>query len=546
MRSNTLYSGNVSLRGVVGAIALTMAGAGMVHSVFATEAPVVVAKAKTKASRPAPKTAVPATVQRTGAEEAPVTTVTELDVTIGKSHLINLSSPIARLSVGDPKVADVLVLSPKQLYVLGKTLGSTNVMLWDKLGRTTALIDVNVSREMGAFSSEVKKLVKQADVRVRSMGESLVLEGHVPDAMTASKVSDLADAFVGKKVVNMLTVDGVQQVMLEVKVAEINRTLAEKLGFDFTRQFTTADGAWTKVISGIFGGGAGKFNQNYNATQKIGPTDITLNGFLNSPVTMPLASSTVTVPAGSPASIAMNGQALQPTTTNMGTQDFTSWLIDAQKKDGLVKILAEPNIVAISGQEGSFLAGGEIMIPVPQAQGTVTLESKQFGVGVRFTPIVLEGGRIHMRVLPEVTDLVGFTTVATSGLGTAVLVPTLTTRRVSTTVELREGQSLAIGGLLQDGLREQINRFPVLGEIPILGALFRSSEFQKNKTELLIVVTPRLIKPLAPDYKLPTDGLKEPTRSEFLFGGQLEGKAETEKTAPDAPAAPAADGHQLK
>ena len=226
--------------------------------------------------------------------------------------------------------------------------------------------------------------------------------------------------------------------------------------------------------------------------------------------------------------------------------------VEGERGDGLVKILAEPNIVAISGQEGSFLAGGEIMIPVSQGNGTITLESKQFGVGVRFTPIVLEGGRIHMRVLPEVTDLVGFTSVATSGLGGAVLVPTLTTRRASTTVELREGQSLAIGGLLQDDVREQINRFPMLGEIPILGALFRSSEFQKKKTELLIVVTPRLIKPLAPDYKLPTDGFKEPTRSEFFPGGELEGKVETEKTAPDvpaasaAPAAPAADGHQLK
>lgn len=526
MRSNTLYSGNVSLRGMVGAIALTMAGAGMVHSVFATEAPVVVAAAKTKASRPAPKTAAPPVEKRAAAEEAPVATVTELDLTFGKSHLINLASPISRISVGDPKVADVLVLSPKQIYVLGTKLGSTNVMLWDKKERLTALIDVNVSREMGAFSSEVKKLVKQADVRVRSMGESLVLEGHVPDAMTASKVSDLADAFVGKKVVNMLTVDGVQQVMLEVKVAEINRTALEKLGVRF---------------------GLDHIGMGDSVSWSI------LSKFLSNPLVRDV--STTTTVGGTTQVVSLPNQyAVGPSLITGSKPGTTSKLfdLDAEKGDGLVKILAEPNIVAISGQEGSFLAGGEIMIPVSQGNGMVTLESKQFGVGVRFTPIVLEGGRIHMRVLPEVTDLVGFTSVATSGLGGAVLVPTLTTRRVSTTVELREGQSLAIGGLLQDDVREQINRFPMLGEIPILGALFRSSEFQKKKTELLIVVTPRLIKPLAPDYKLPTDGFKEPTRSEFFLGGQLEGKAETEKTAPDAPAAsaapaaPAADGHQLK
>lgn len=536
MRSITLYTGNVSMQGVVGAIALALAGTVMAQSAYAVEAPIVLAKATTKTNKAVRKSTPPPAVQEAHAEEAPIAMVTELDVTIGKSHLVNLPSPIARLSVGDPKVADVLVLSPRQIYVLGKTLGSTNVMLWDKRGRTTAVIDVNVSREMGAFSSEVKRLVKHADVRVRSMGESLVLEGHVPDAMTAGKVSDLADAFAGKKVVNMLTVDGVQQVMLEVKVAEINRTALEKLGVRFGLDHPGIGGGISWSI---------------------------LSKFLSNPVTRDV--TTTTVVGGVTQTVSLPNQYLTgPGMISGAKTGATNKLIDidAEKDDGLVKILAEPNIVAISGQEGSFLAGGEIMIPVPQAQGTVTLESKQFGVGVRFTPIVLEDGRIQMRVLPEVTDLVGFTTVATTGLGAAVLVPTLTTRRASTTVELREGQSLAIGGLLQDGVREQINRFPVLGEIPVLGALFRSSEFQKNKTELLIVVTPRLIKSLAPGYKLPTDGFKEPTRSEFLFGGKLEGKpAETpapetpapaKPATPDAsvpPAAPAqsdTDGHQLK
>lgn len=179
--------------------------------------------------------------------------------------------------------------------------------------------------------------------------------------------------------------------------------------------------------------------------------------------------------------------------------------------------------MAISGQEASFLVGGEVMIPVPQFAGVVTLQSRQFGVGLRFTPTVLEKGRINLLVSPEVTELVGFNTIATTGVGGVLAVPTFTTRRISTTVQLRDGQSLAIGGLLQDNINEQVSRFPVLGEIPVLGALFRSSNFKKNKTELMIVVTPRLIKPLPSDHKLPTDAFIQPNRAEFILEGKMEG-----------------------
>jgi pilus assembly protein CpaC len=220
-----------------------------------------------------------------------------------------------------------------------------------------------------------------------------------------------------------------------------------------------------------------------------------------------------------------------------GAKDFTSWIIDAQKQDGLVKVLAEPNIVAISGQEGRFLVGGEIMIPVTGREGEVTLESKEFGIGLSFTPTVLEEGRMNIRVSSAVTDLISINPVR------------LSARKAATTVQLRDGQSLAIGGLLQDNFREAVQRFPVLGEIPILGTLFRSSEYRKEKTELLIVVTPRLVKPLAPDYILPTDGFVEPSRSELLFGGKMEGgKSQTDQSAPKANAEPkpASGGFEMK
>ena len=483
------------------------------------------AKPAAKAKTPkAVKAAPPAAAPKADDGAIPVTAVSELNATIGKSAVINLERPVARISLGSSAVADVILLSPKQLYVLGKTVGSTNLILWDKEGRTAAVIDVNVSRELGALNSEIQKLVPGGNMRVRSMGGSIVLDGRVPDALTARKASDLAEAFVGKKPVDMLTVDGVQQVMLEVKVAEINRTLVDSLGAKFGLSHPSTGGGigWT-LLGDLLS------NPTTTTLPSVAPA---LQGG-----TSGFANPSVAATVGASTGVSVN----KPGATNRLLN------IDMLKQDGLLKILAEPNIVAMSGQEGGFLAGGEIFIPVPQGNGTITLESHTFGVGLKFTPTVLDSGRIHMRVAPEVTDVVGFTNVATTGLGSAVVVPTLTTRRASTTVELRDGQTLAIGGLLNDQVKEQVNRLPILGEIPIIGALFRSSQYQTDRTELIILVTPHLVKPLAGPTRLPTDGFKEPSRGEFFLEGKMEGTANpaAPQPAPAAPA-PADGGHQLK
>jgi pilus assembly protein CpaC len=285
----------------------------------------------------------------------------------------------------------------------------------------------------------------------------------------------------------MLQVGAPQQVMLEVKMAEISKNLLDQLGVAFN--FSRANG-----------------NVAYSLLKGFGVAD--LGGKL-----------TFT-----------NGQ--------------TSVTIDAEKKDTLIKVLAEPNIIAISGQEGSFLAGGQFFIPVPQAGaiggvGAITLEERNFGVGLRFTPTVLDDGMINLRVAPEVTELLS--TTIPIGVGTS---PTLSTRRVATTVQLRDGQSFAIAGLIRSNITEDIKRFPILGELPIIGALFRSSAFKDEKTELLFVVTPRLVKPLPPDYALPTDSFNQPSRTEFFIEGKLEGKPDVTVSVPQAApaAAPAAQG----
>ncbi|SFI27428.1 type II and III secretion system protein family protein [Nitrosomonas sp. Nm34] len=464
-----------------------------------------------------------------------------MDVTLGKSTLLRLPSPISRISVGNPGVADVTLINPSEVYILGKMIGTTNIILWAKGGQTR-VIDVTVLMDAVALQNKLQEIMpEEKDIHIRAAGDSLILSGSVANTIKADRAVALADTYMRTsvlgmmmslgggtqgsqggnaqggqggmlgmqvlreglqtdensagagaglgsiKIVNLLRVRDNQQVMLEVKVAEVNRTIAEKLGFDFARAARKAGSAWTQVMAGVIGGGAANL--------------LTAKG-LNANVDLGL-----------------------PRVSNATFEEATAFLVDAEKKDEMIKILAEPNIVAISGQEASFLVGGEIMIPIPSTN-QVRLLPKEFGIGVHFTPTVLEEGRINLKVSPEVSELVDITNVASTGLGQVLAIPTFTTRRVSTTVQLSDGQSLAIGGLLQDNFTEQVKRFPILGEVPVLGTLFRSSNYQSKKTELMIVITPRLIKPLQPDYPIPTDAFSTPDRGEFLIHGRMESRSD--------------------
>lgn len=423
----------------------------------------------------------------------------QVGVTVGKSTLLKLPAAATRISVGNPAVADVILLNPTEVYLLGKTVGATNVILWSKSGHST-VVDVIVAMDTAALQSKLQQLLPgEKNIKVSVAADSLVLTGTVSDAVKVDRAVALAVAYGGKKVVNFLQTGAPQQVMLEVKVAEVSKTLTDKLGAAF--QYGTKSGSWTYTL---------------------------LTTFLTGNQTGTLA--------GPGTASAVNAGGMK------------SMTLDAAKSDGLVKILAEPNIMAMSGQEGSFLAGGKIYIPVPQTSvggTTITLEEKEFGVGLKFTPTVLEGGRINLKVTPEVSELAGATQVG------AQFLPTITTRRAATTVQLFDGQSFAIGGLIKSNITEAITAFPGLGEIPILGALFRSSEFQSDRTELLFIITPRLVKPLPPDYALPTDGFIAPGRGEFFLGGKLEGAPKTESQPVAASAepkeqAPASGGFQMK
>jgi pilus assembly protein CpaC len=430
----------------------------------------------------------------------------------GKSTLLRLDAPVDRVSVGNPAVADVTIISPTELYLLGKSFGSTNVILWRKGGQTTA-IDVVIDIDAGLLQDKITQLLPgEKDIRVSAAADSVVLSGVVSSAMQVQQAAAIAESYVrninrglvlpvtagdanakagttitvgqstatgaaalnaaGARVINLLRVTAPQQVMLEVTVAEVSRTLLDKLGVQFN--WTRTNGSWIySVITGFLTNSAG--------------------------------------------------------TASISRASGNGVSFDAEKQDGLIKILAEPTIMAISGQEGSFLAGGKIFIPTASTNqlgfATITLTEKEFGVGLKFTPTVLDAGLIHLKVAPEVSELAQTGSPFTTVNGITSVLPSFTTRRAETSVQLYDGQSFAIAGLIKNNVTETVKRFPILGELPYIGALFRSSEFQSDKTELMFVVTPRLVKSVSPEPVLPTDSFTPPTRGEFFLEGRMEGSA---------------------
>jgi pilus assembly protein CpaC len=399
-------------------------------------------------------------------------------VLIHKSILIHLEEPVTRVSTGDPEIADILLINPTELYVLGKSLGTTNLVAWGKQGRGVPM-DIAVLIDTASLTTALHEILPdETQLHVSTIGNSIVLSGPIQDGYRAERAIALAESLSkDRKIINLMRTTAPQQVLLEVKIAEVSKTLVDQLGADYSMNHIAAGtGLGWGIAGGYLTGAAGI------------------------------------------------AQLLKPGLTTSGLK------LDANNKHEIVKVLAEPNIMAISGQEGSFLAGGKIYFPIPQGVAgsmSITLEEKEYGIGIRFTPTVLEDGRINLRVSPEVSDINQQGIVITAlGAGQSVL-PSITTRRASTTVQLRDGQTFAIGGLIKNNVIETVKRFPALGDLPILGALFRSSSFQNDKTELLFIITAHLVKPLGDEYRLPTDGFIPPGKIEFLINGRMEGQTPT-------------------
>ncbi|MFN2376860.1 MAG: type II and III secretion system protein family protein [Candidatus Binatia bacterium] len=413
-----------------------------------------------------------------------------LTITLGKSVVVESPVAITRASLASVEVADTVILSPRQIYVTGIGVGVTNLTLWQSETEIYKIYTISVRPDLSELKEQIYQLFpEETGVRVSTSREHITVSGTVSSPARLSHILSVAEAYAPKKVVNLLQVGGVQQVMLEVRVAEMSRDLIRKLGIN---------------IGYMAGGG-----DTWATTTLGGLSALTPPGGGISPGSLAKGA----MPFGY---IPVAANALLRFTTN--GDDWTMFF-DALKENGLAKILAEPTLVALSGQEANFLAGGEFPVPVPQALGTTTILFKKFGVGLNFTPTVLGGNVISMRVSPEVSELDFRNAIVLNGF----VVPAITTRRASTVVELRDGQSFAIAGLIRSAVRERLSKYPVIGDVPILGTLFRSSDFQKSESELIILVTPHLVKPIdGPNTAMPTDDFIEPNDLDFYGFGKLE------------------------
>jgi pilus assembly protein CpaC len=397
-----------------------------------------------------------------------------LNLPFGKSAVVDLPADVRDVLVTNPAVADAVLRSRRRISVLGVAPGDTDAVFFDDAGRRMLTLDIHVSKDASGLSDAIGRLLPGSKVRVESVNDTLVLAGEVPNSGDADKVHRLAERFVAKpeQVVSLLTVTGREQVMLRVRVVEMQRTIIKQLGFN-------TNGLWQQLNAKNAFGLALQSAPTYGINQKL------LGG----------GSGT--------------GYYAEPNIQN--PNNAATAMIQAFERVGLVRTLAEPNLTAITGESAKFLAGGEYPVPVGQDnQGRVTIEFKPFGVGLNFTPVVLSEGRISLKISTEVSEL-SSDNAFTMGTGTAsaLVVPSLKVRRTETTVELPSGGAMMIAGLLQQQTKQNIDAFPGLANAPVLGALFRSRDYLSGETELAIIVEPFVVTPTTADkLQTPSDGFE--------------------------------------
>ena len=468
----------------------------------------------------------------------------DLAVPLFQSRVVTVSRPAYRVSVANPDVADIVVISPSELYVLGKDLGTTNVLLWDHENHLIGAINVEVQHDLDNLKRKLAELLPGQPIEVRAAQRSIVLSGRVTDAATMDAAVRVASTFLAQvqtakqteefhqgsasrredktvgEVINLLQVGGAQEVMLEIKVAEIARTEVKSLDAQFN---AIAQGLGHWNVGGVNGGAT--FPPASFATSQL-QVPVFTNPAPYGPVIDEFAPTAM--------SIANQGLFASFLSKNF----LFNLALDAAKQNGLARILAEPTLTTLSGQEADFLSGGEFPIPVPQNNNTISIVFKQYGVAIKFVPVVLNSGRINLKLNVSVSDLAtsNTVTIALPGTNSTFVIPSLTERSATGVVELSDGQTMGLAGLLHETTTSLVTKFPGLGSLPILGALFRSESYQKGETELVILVTPRLARALPPGkVRLPTDAYTEPSDSDFFLWGKLE------HSTPAQPASPPVD-----
>jgi pilus assembly protein CpaC len=423
-----------------------------------------------------------------------------LRLSLDKAVIVELPVDARDALVSNPKIADAIVRTPRRIYILGLTVGQTNAFFFDAAGQQILNLEISVERDFTTLNAMYERVLPDARITVAALNDNIVLTGFVETPGEADQAREIAGRFVDdpKRVMSMLTVNSSEQVLLKVRVAEMQRTLAKQLGVNLNGAFSV-----------------GQFNSALAIANPFSLTGRALSDTLGQVGSL----ADPTVPAQIDGRNSLGGT------------------VQALERAGLMKTLAEPNLTAISGESAKFLAGGEFPVPVKTDQaGNVSLEFKPFGVGLGFTPVVISGGRISLKISTEVSELTSENSFVASGRSfldpttntvvsiPGLAVPGLRVRRAETTVELPSGGSLVMAGLLQDTIRQNIDGLPGLKDLPILGALFRSRDFQNQETELVVLVTPYLVKPVsAQKLAMPTDGYTPPSDLDAILLGRNNG-----------------------
>ena len=402
-----------------------------------------------------------------------------LNVPMNRAVVVESDVPFAELSIANPGIADISTLSDKTIYVLGKAPGRTTMTILSPDGKLIANVEVQVTPDIGEFKERLQQILPGEKIEVRTANDGIVLSGTVSSTAKLDRAMDLANRYAPERVSNLMTVGGTQQVMLKVRFAEMQRSVSKSLSSSFAIGGPGSSGAET----GSYLSPGNGLGTPINA--KTGSTGAANIGF------------------------------------SIGSLEF-GVLLEALESKGMVRTLAEPNLTALSGQEAKFLAGGEYPIPVASKDG-ITIDYKPFGVELNFTPVVVDGDVINLRINAAVSSIDPQTSINT---GNGINVSAFRRRETTTTVEMRDGESFAIAGLLQDDFRDLNGQVPWLGDVPILGALFRSSNYQRSQSELVIIVTPHLVTPTRGEaLALPTDRIRLPTERDLFLFGNVSGKS---------------------
>lgn len=414
-----------------------------------------------------------------------------------KSMLVEMPRELRDVLVSNPEMVDAVVQSSNRVYLIGKKVGQANVFFFDVHGERILTLEVQIEVDTRPLDAMLRRFIAGSNIRTESLNDTLILTGTVRNPADSTRAENLAARFANTtepqgaenkigKVINMLVVEGEEQVMLRVKFAEVQRSLLKQFGMNV----------------------GGRFNNN-NSVVRLQTSNLL-------PVTTSEGLSEMAQIAGTPLSIAGLGSGIGGTFAAAEATRQLAYTLRALERNGLVRTLAEPNLTAVSGESANFLAGGEFPVPVAAEDGQVSVSFKEFGVALAFTPVVLSEGRISLKISTEVSELSTNGAVSFSGIS----IPALTKRKTESTVELPSGGTLAMSGLVQSNMQKNIDGYPGLKELPILGTLFRSTDFVNKETELVVIVTPYVVRPTSRNkLAAPSDGLAPATdRKTYLLG----------------------------